>query len=104
MGRSSMSIENQGDIALCLFIEPYLEDFWMRPGEAFTVRSERDGVGVLFETAVAKGCVTVWLYEDGDPSKFVADYAVVDADGKPLESGHQRPPGQRWSAGGPIID
>ncbi|MFD9407079.1 hypothetical protein ACFWBN_08655 [Streptomyces sp. NPDC059989] len=104
MGRSSMPVENRGDTELCLFIEPYCEDYWLKPGEALTVRSEAEGVDVWFDTHVSKGCVTVWLYEDGDPFKIVGDYAVVDASGIQLDSGYQRPPGQRWSAGGPIID
>ncbi|MFF3090837.1 hypothetical protein ACFVRB_38190 [Streptomyces nojiriensis] len=54
--------------------------------------------------ALLAGCITVWLYEDGDPYKIVGGYAVVDASGTRLDSGHQRPRGQRWSAAGPIID
>ncbi|MFD4246829.1 hypothetical protein ACFWP3_35360 [Streptomyces sp. NPDC058525] len=99
-----MPVENRGNTELCLFLEPYCEDYWMKPGEVITVRSEAEGVDVWFHTGVSKGCVTVWLYEDGDPYKIVVDYAVVDASGTPLDSGHQRPPGQRWSAAGPIID
>lgn len=76
----------------------------MKPGEAFTVLSEAEGVDVWFDTYVSKGCVTVWLYEEGDPYKIVVDCAVVDASGTRLDSGHQRPRGQRWSAAGPIID
>lgn len=86
MGRNSMPIENRGDAVLCLFIEPYCEDYWMKPGEALTVRSEAKGVDVWFDTYVSKGCVTVWLYEDGDPYKIVVDYAVVDASGTRLDS------------------
>lgn len=99
-----MPIVNQSDTPLCLFIEPHCEDFWMKPGESFTVRSEAEGADVWFETSVAKGCVTVWLYEDGDPHKVVVDCAVLDASGTRLDSGYQRPDGQRWSAAGPIID
>ncbi|MYT68161.1 MULTISPECIES: hypothetical protein [unclassified Streptomyces] len=104
MGRSTMPIENRGSGKLCLFIEPQCEDYWMEPGEEFTVRPAADGADVWFGTSVAKGCVTVWLYEDGDPNKVVLDCAVVDASGTRLASGHQRPPGQRWSAADPIID
>lgn len=104
MGRSSMPIENRGDTELCLFIEPSCEDYWMKPGEALTVRSVADGADVWFSTYVSKGRIAVWLYEDGDPYKIVVDYAVVDANGTRLESGHQRPRGQQWSAAGPIFD
>ncbi|MET7493374.1 hypothetical protein [Streptomyces sp900116325] len=37
------------------------------------------------------GLITVWLYEDGDPYNMLLDYEVVDASGKKLECGHQRP-------------
>ncbi|MFD0268818.1 hypothetical protein ACFVGY_19945 [Streptomyces sp. NPDC127106] len=99
-----MPVENRGDTELCLFIEPYCEDYWMKPGEALTIRSEAEGIDVRFDTYVSKGCVTVWLYEDGAPHKTVVDYAVVDASGLRLDSGHQRPRDQRWSAAGPVID
>ncbi|MFD6973017.1 hypothetical protein [Streptomyces sp. NPDC059979] len=36
--------------------------------------------------------ITVWPYEDGDPTKVVLDCTVTDADGTRLECGHQRPP------------
>ncbi|MER5653817.1 hypothetical protein ABT076_12470 [Streptomyces sp. NPDC002131] len=102
--KNSLPVTNEGDIDLCLFIEPYCEDYWIKPGEALTVRAEVEEIYVWFDTFISKGCVTVWLYEDGDPHKIVGDYAVLDASGNRLESGHQRPHGQRWSAAGPIID
>ncbi|MCX4546177.1 hypothetical protein [Streptomyces sp. NBC_01565] len=104
MGRSSMPVENGGDIDLCLFVEPWCDDYWMKPGETLTLRSEAEGIDVWFHTSISKGCVTVWLYEDGDGRKLVLDHAVFDAGGNRLESGHQRPLDQRWSAAGPIID
>ncbi|MFJ8658303.1 hypothetical protein [Streptomyces sp. NPDC093795] len=97
-------MENGSDIDLCLFVEPSCEDYWMKPGEAFTVHSAAEGIDVWFETRVSKGCVIVWLYEDGDPYKVVGEHRVVDENGTSLNSGHQRPAGQRWTAGGPIID
>ncbi|MFD7865300.1 hypothetical protein [Streptomyces sp. NPDC057682] len=99
-----MPIENNTGTVLCLFLEPYCEDFWMKPGEKLTVRSEAPGIDVWFDTYISKGCITVWLYEDGDGYKIVSDYVVVDANGTRLDSGYQRPDGQRWSAAGPIIE
>ncbi|MFF3350993.1 hypothetical protein ACFYW5_37855, partial [Streptomyces sp. NPDC002779] len=32
-----MPVKNSGASELCLFIEPYGEDYWLEPGEAFTV-------------------------------------------------------------------
>ncbi|MET7297815.1 hypothetical protein [Embleya sp. NPDC005575] len=99
-----MPVGNEGGSDLCLFIEPLAEDYWMKPGEAFTVGPESDNVDVWFETFVSKDRITVWLYENGDPARIVLDYAVVDADGTRLECGHQRPLGQRFSAAGPVME
>ncbi|MFD4025853.1 hypothetical protein ACFWRV_20470 [Streptomyces sp. NPDC058576] len=66
-----MPIEDRDDTELCLFIEPCCEDYWIKPGEALPVRSEAEGVDVWFDTYLSKGCVTVWLYGDGDPYKNV---------------------------------
>ncbi len=85
-------MENTGDSVLCLFIEPYGEDYWLNPGDAFTVGPIAEGIDVWFSTFISRDCVTVWLYKDGDPSMVVLDYAVVDADGASLDCGHQRPP------------
>ncbi|MEY9969575.1 hypothetical protein ABIA33_007664 [Streptacidiphilus sp. MAP12-16] len=84
-------MENVGDRVACLFIEPYGEDYWMNPGEVFTVGPIIEGIDVWFSTFVSRDCITVWLYEDGDPTKVVLDYAVVDAHGTRLDCGHQRP-------------
>ncbi|MFJ3842275.1 hypothetical protein ACIPY6_43295 [Streptomyces sp. NPDC090054] len=104
MGRSRLPVENGGDESLCLFIEPYGEDYWLKPGEVFTVAPEVEGIDVWFSTVVWKGGITVWPYEDGDPVKIVMEYTVSDANGTRLECGHQRPPGQRFSAAGPLVD
>lgn len=99
-----MPIENRGNSDLCLFVEPLCEDYWMKPGEAVTIGPGTEGTDVWFDTYVSRDCITVWLYEDGDPHKVMLDHVVVDAHGNRLDSGHQRPPGQRWSAAGPIMD
>ncbi|MEU6310663.1 hypothetical protein [Streptomyces sp. NPDC047014] len=91
MGRSKLPVANAGTSDLCLFIEPYGEDFHLRPGEVFTVAPEDEGIDVWFSTLVWEGGITVWPYEDGDPSKVVLECAVTDADGTRLECGHQRP-------------
>lgn len=92
VGRSRMPVKNLGASELCLFIEPYGEDYWLKPGEALTVGPEAEGIDVWFDTYASRDCITVWLYEDGDPTKVVLDYVVVDADGTRLDCGHQRPP------------
>ncbi|MFF7574869.1 hypothetical protein ACFZBE_07725 [Streptomyces sp. NPDC008061] len=88
--KNRLPVENAGDADVCLFIEPYGEDFWMKPADAFEVVPMGDG-NVHFSVVIAMGLITVWLYEDGDPYNMLLDYEVVDASGKKLECGHQRP-------------
>ncbi|WP_338930844.1 hypothetical protein WEB32_04575 [Streptomyces netropsis] len=99
-----MPVGNEGRSDLCLFIEPLGEDYWLNPGEVFTVGPESEEIDVWFETFVSKDCITVWLYEDGDAAKLLVGYTVVDADGNLLECGHQRPSGQKFSAAGPVME
>ncbi|WP_328912028.1 MULTISPECIES: hypothetical protein [unclassified Streptomyces] len=86
-------MENAGDHDLCLFIEPYGEYYWLKPGEVFTVVPDVDGIDVWFSTVVWREGITVWLYEEGDPAKVVLEYTVIDSNGTRLECGHQKPPG-----------
>lgn len=44
------------------------------------------------EALVWEGGITVWLYEDGDPTKIAFECTVTAANGTVLECGHQRPP------------
>ncbi|XQE89436.1 hypothetical protein ACN24M_33090 [Streptomyces microflavus] len=85
-------MENVGGGNLWLFVEPYGEDYWLKPGQVFTVAPEVEGIDGWFSTAVCQEGITVWLYEDGDPTKVVLEYTVSYADGTRLECGHQRPP------------
>ncbi|MFD9438776.1 hypothetical protein ACFWBR_07630 [Streptomyces sp. NPDC060006] len=88
--KNRLPVENAGDTDVCLSIEPYGEDFWLRPREVFTVVPTGDG-NAQFTVVVATGVITVWLYEDGDPHEVMLDYEVIDANGEKLECGHQRP-------------
>ena len=92
MGRSRMPVANAGNRDLCLFIEPYGEDFYLKPGEVFTVAPEAEGIDVWFSTVVWEGGITVWPCEDGDPTKIVLECTVTDANGTRLECGHQKLP------------
>ncbi|MFG3587356.1 hypothetical protein [Streptomyces sp. NPDC047990] len=91
MARNTLPVENSGTSPLCLFVEPYGEDYWLTPGEVFTVMSAVEGIDVWFSTQVSQDCIAVWIYEEGDPAKVVLDYQVVDADGTFLDCGHQTP-------------
>ncbi|GAA3855172.1 hypothetical protein ACFYOF_06665 [Streptomyces sp. NPDC007148] len=86
----SLPVENAGSVPLCLFVEPYGEDFWLEPGETVTVSPVSDGVNVQFAVTVADELVSVWLFEDGDPNRVVLESQVIDTSGSPLECGHQR--------------
>lgn len=90
-------MEHAGDGDLCLFIEPYGEDYWLKPGEVFTVAPAAKGIDVWFHTVLWRDGITVWLYEDGEPEKMILEAVVTDADGTRLECGHQRPPRQPTS-------
>lgn len=85
-----LPVENAGSVPLCLFVEPYGEDFWLEPGEAVTVSAVSDGSNVQFAVTVAAELVSVWLFENGDPDRVVSESQVLDASGTPLECGHQR--------------
>ncbi|MFJ5220404.1 hypothetical protein ACIP98_37675 [Streptomyces sp. NPDC088354] len=89
--KNRLPVQNRGDRDVCLFIEPYGEDFWMKPGDSFTVVPIREQSNVEFSVVVAADLLTVWLYEDGDPYNAILDYEVVDAHGSKLACGHQRP-------------
>ncbi|WP_239131687.1 DUF2917 domain-containing protein [Streptomyces griseus] len=41
-----------GDDDLWIFVEPYGEDYWLKPGDVFTVAPEVEGIDVWFSTAV----------------------------------------------------
>ncbi|WP_327676771.1 hypothetical protein [Streptomyces sp. NBC_00467] len=85
-----LPVDHAGSGPLCLFIEPYGEDFWLEPGEAVAVSPVSDGINVEFTVTVADELVSVWLHEDVDPHKVGSEPQVIDASGTPLKCGHQR--------------
>ncbi|GGW75491.1 hypothetical protein [Streptomyces xantholiticus] len=93
--KKGLPVQNAGENLVSLFIEPYGEDFWLQPGEVFTVTPTVAGVDVQFSMAVAADHITVWLYEDADPYKVILDFEVLDEGGAALECGHQRPTASR---------
>ncbi|WP_328447590.1 hypothetical protein OG780_12450 [Streptomyces sp. NBC_00386] len=66
--KSTLLVENAGDTDVCLFIEPYGEDFWMKPGDAFKVVPLSDD-NVQFS---AKDLFTVWPLPGRRPLQRVA--------------------------------
>ncbi|GAA1401425.1 hypothetical protein ACFQZ4_51900 [Catellatospora coxensis] len=82
----SMLVHNTGKTLLELFLEPSGQDYWMQPGETFTVTSYGHWNDHPFEVAHEPGCVTVWA---------TSWYATVSfRDGSEVPGGHQRPAGK----------
>ncbi|MCP2326992.1 hypothetical protein HDA40_005499 [Hamadaea flava] len=100
---AAITVTNSTPGWLTLWIEPLGEDRWLRPGEAFVVRSDYSGDQSAFtvqysvnagDRAAGIENVTVWI-DQGDI------YAtVVDDQGRVIECGHQRPAdiSARWRA------
>ncbi|MET8574113.1 hypothetical protein [Streptomyces sp. NPDC005012] len=89
-----LPVHNGGDDFVCLFVEPYCEIFWLKPGDEFTV-VPGDGVpDPRFTVVTVKHRLVVWTNEGGDPAKVITDYTVVDRDGTELPDGHQWPAGR----------
>ncbi|GAA4531242.1 hypothetical protein GCM10023192_21210 [Amycolatopsis samaneae] len=87
-------MRNAGDRALCLFLEPYGEDYWIAPGQALCVQATADDVDAQFDVTAGPDLVSVWIHERGDCAKAVLDYQVTDEHGERVECGHQRPSDQ----------
>lgn len=51
--RERLPVQNAGSVPLCLFVEPYGEDFWLEPGEAVTVSAVSEDVDVQFAVTLA---------------------------------------------------
>ncbi|MFE2543034.1 hypothetical protein [Actinacidiphila glaucinigra] len=82
MPKISVRNDNQG--MLCLFVEPWGTDHWMKPGESLVVTAAGDPTAWPFEVVVHPDGVSV----------VVNDHYVVevsDQAGTPAPCGHQRP-------------
>lgn len=89
---SRLPVQNGGEDLVCLFIEPYGEDFWLMPGNESAVVPAEDASDPQFTVVAAKGRLVVWIFEGGDPAKIIVDYTVIGSNGTELECGYQ------WSA------
>ncbi|MGW0214761.1 hypothetical protein ACWDXH_10230 [Micromonospora chokoriensis] len=84
-GRRRLPVRNVGDQVVCLFVEPFGEDFWLQPEETFVVIG--GAVDPEFSVSVMAAHVIVWA-NAGDPYEV----QVVDGrSGDVLECGHGRP-------------
>ncbi len=91
---AAITVDNDSEGWLTLWIEPLGEDRWLRPGERFVVRSDYSGDESAFtvqywanadDRAAGIENVTVWI-DEGDVYP-----EVVDSEGRVIECGHQRP-------------
>jgi hypothetical protein len=81
---SKISVSNKTEGTLGLWLEPCDSDHWMRPGEEFTVITERESDESPFNVVVHDQGISVWVNTANDAEVF-------DRDGKVAPCGHQRP-------------
>ena len=79
-------MSNETDSLLCLWVEPWGTDHWLRPGEVFTVATEAEPEDAPFNVVVHGQGISVWVNAGFDAEVF-------DAQGRPVLCGHQRPDG-----------
>jgi len=80
------SVTNETEDLLCLWVEPWGTDHWMRPGEVLTVVAGTAPEDAPFNVVVHGQGITVWVNSANDAE-------VVDNDGNAAPCGHQRPDG-----------
>jgi hypothetical protein len=102
-----ISVENGGPDLLALYVEPPANDYWLRPGDSFTVVApapEPHGPHAVRLTdevrdAAATGDApfSITRFRDGGYEAVqvsvdvLGSYTVIGPDGAELECGHQRP-------------
>lgn len=79
-------MRNETGKVICLLLEPWGTDHWMRPGERFTVvaRDIVEPVDEPFEVVTHDQGISVWVNAANAAE-------VVDSDGHEVFCGHQRP-------------
>lgn len=68
-----LPVQNGGEDFLCLFIEPYCDVFWLKPGDEFTVVPADEVSDPQFTVVAVKHRLVVWIFEGGDPAKVIVD-------------------------------
>ncbi|MEU1623636.1 hypothetical protein ABZ479_40930 [Streptomyces sp. NPDC005722] len=79
-----ISVHNGNRGMLCLFVEPWGTDHWMKPGETLVVAAAGDPTVWPFEVVVHPDGVSVNVNDHYLPE-------VTDEAGAPAPCGHQRP-------------
>lgn len=80
-----MLVDNSGTELLELWLEPFGQDYWMRPGESFIVTSYGSWSDRPFEIAHEPGRIQIWA--------ATCFATVTFPDGTEVPGGHQRPSG-----------
>ncbi|CAM5245199.1 hypothetical protein SMICM304S_00984 [Streptomyces microflavus] len=84
-----LPVQNGGEDLLCLFIEPYCDVFWLKPGDEFTVVPADEVSDPQFTVVAVEHRLVVWIFEGGDPAKVIVDYTVIDSNGTELPDGYR---------------
>lgn len=80
-----MLVINQGSELLEVMLEPFGQDYWLRPGESFVVTSYGEWPDYPFETVHEPDLITVWA---------ASWFATVSfRNGAEVPGGYQRPEG-----------
>lgn len=93
---NKLTVQNFGTGMLCLSIEPYGEDFWLRPDQVLTVVPSDSTPDAQFQVVAHDrddqgNVMVVWINQGGDLRTVVQEYAVVDEQGQIVDCGYQRP-------------
>ncbi|MFI6047308.1 hypothetical protein ACIA8C_37220 [Nocardia sp. NPDC051321] len=84
-------LNNTSDKTLVVFVEPWAEEYWMRPRESFTIEFDASDAAehvigdTDFEMSWHDQGVIVW-------TASAIEVVVRDQSGTRLEGGHHRPP------------
>ena len=86
-GVVSLVLRNDSTTLMCIYVEPYPNDYWLQPGEALRLSGSPGDAEVevtRFANESAEDGLTVWFGEDPDPT-------AETIEGISLATGHQRP-------------
>lgn len=77
-----LTLRNDSEALLSVYVEPHPSDYWLRPGEALRLVGS-PGSGEVEVIRFDNG-TTVWFGDDPDPQ-------ALSPHGSRLANGHQRP-------------
>jgi hypothetical protein len=83
---AKLLVDNGTDKLMLLLVEPWGLDYWLQPDEKFTVRTEQEPDENPFDVAAHDEGMSVVVNTAGHA-------VVLDAEGRELACGHQRPDG-----------